>query len=179
MKNPLDQILLIRIFKSLANPIRLDIISELQLEPQTVSELVHNTGHEQSHLSHNIKMLFENGLIERKKKGKTTMYAIKTDPVAKLLQTANQHSQNHPFSSQKEHTHKKECSACINIPKMTIEQKSTSHLLKSHTCTCKACKKNTTNISKTKNIEKHDTNHSCHCQACAENQYFSLKYCKA
>ena len=78
--------------QALAAPSRLLILSRLRREPCSVTELAADIGMEQSAVSHQLRMLRHLGLVEGTRHGKTTVYALYDDHVARLLDEAVYHS---------------------------------------------------------------------------------------
>ena len=62
------------------------------------------------------------------------------------------------------------CGACIEVPKLFLERKSTSDLRDHHTCGCGACTANINAIVDAGSIVSLRRDHSCHCQACTDVQ---------
>ena len=75
------------VFKALGNELRLILISNLIKKSLTVGELVECCDAEQSLISHNLKMLYRLGIVERKKKGREVYYFIVKEmkPILKKL----------------------------------------------------------------------------------------------
>lgn len=80
--------------QALAAPSRLLILSRLRREPCSVTELAADIGMEQSAVSHQLRMLRHLGLVEGTRHGKTTVYALYDDHVARLLDEAVYHSEH-------------------------------------------------------------------------------------
>ena len=80
--------------QALAAPSRLLILSRLRREPCTVTRLAADIGMEQSAVSHQLRMLRHLGLVEGTRLGKTTVYALYDDHVARLLDEAVYHSEH-------------------------------------------------------------------------------------
>jgi DNA-binding transcriptional ArsR family regulator len=80
--------------QALATPSRLLILSRLRHEPCSVTELAAAIGMEQSAVSHQLRMLRHLGLVTGTRHGKTTVYALYDDHVARLLDEAVYHSEH-------------------------------------------------------------------------------------
>jgi len=63
-------------FSKLSNPLRIDIISSLEKQPKSVSELVKDLKIEQSKISHALKELKECNIVIVEKKGKKRVYSL-------------------------------------------------------------------------------------------------------
>jgi ArsR family transcriptional regulator, nickel/cobalt-responsive transcriptional repressor len=80
--------------QALATPSRLLILARLRREPCSVTQLAADIGMEQSAVSHQLRMLRHLGLVEGTREGKTTVYALFDDHVARLLDEAVYHSEH-------------------------------------------------------------------------------------
>jgi len=80
--------------QALAAPSRLLILSRLRREPCSVTRLAADVGMEQSAVSHQLRMLRHLGLVAGTRNGKTTVYALYDDHVARLLDEAVFHSEH-------------------------------------------------------------------------------------
>lgn len=80
--------------QALAAPSRLLILSRLRREPCSVTRLAADIGMEQSAVSHQLRMLRHLGLVAGTRHGKTTVYALYDDHVARLLDEAVYHSEH-------------------------------------------------------------------------------------
>lgn len=80
--------------QALAAPSRLLILSRLRREPCTVTRLAADIGMEQSAVSHQLRMLRHLGLVAGTRDGKTTVYALYDNHVARLLDEAVYHSEH-------------------------------------------------------------------------------------
>jgi ArsR family transcriptional regulator, nickel/cobalt-responsive transcriptional repressor len=80
--------------QALAAPSRLLILSRLRREPCSVGQLAADVGMEQSAVSHQLRLLRHLGLVEGTRHGKTTVYALYDDHVARLLDEAVYHSEH-------------------------------------------------------------------------------------
>jgi DNA-binding transcriptional ArsR family regulator len=80
--------------QALATPSRLLILSRLRRGPCAVSPLAADIGMEQSAVSHQLRVLRHLGLVEGTRHGKTTVYALYDDHVARLLDEAVYHGEH-------------------------------------------------------------------------------------
>jgi DNA-binding transcriptional ArsR family regulator len=80
--------------QALAAPSRLLILSRLRREPCTVTRLAADIGMEQSAVSHQLRLLRHLGLVAGTRDGKTTVYALYDNHVARLLDEAVYHSEH-------------------------------------------------------------------------------------
>jgi len=67
------------VFKLLGDPVRLEIICALSLQPLSVCEIVSLTGKSQPCISYHLRMLKAYGLINAEKEGKFTIFSIIPD----------------------------------------------------------------------------------------------------
>jgi DNA-binding transcriptional ArsR family regulator len=72
------------VFRLLAEATRLAILQELKSGPKTVGTLVENLGLSQANVSKQLKIMFDGGVLGRKKVGVTVWYSI-TDKMALRL----------------------------------------------------------------------------------------------
>ena len=87
-------VLVAQTMQALAAPSRLLILVRLRREPCSVSRLAADIGMEQSAVSHQLRMLRHLGLVAGTRHGKTTVYALYDDHVARLLDEAVYHSEH-------------------------------------------------------------------------------------
>ena len=80
--------------QALAAPSRLLILTELHQGPRPVTELATAVGMEQSAVSHQLRVLRHLGLVAATRHGKSTVYALYDDHVARLLDEAVYHSEH-------------------------------------------------------------------------------------
>src|ERR1700743_1295897 len=80
--------------QALATPSRLLILSRLRRDPCTVSQLAADIPMAQSAVSHQLRLLRNLGLVQGTRHGKTTVYALYDDHVARLLDEAVYHSEH-------------------------------------------------------------------------------------
>ena len=80
--------------QALATPSRLLILARLRREPCSVTRLAADIGMEQSAVSHQLRMLRHLGLVAGTRHGKTSVYALYDNHVARLLDEAVYHSEH-------------------------------------------------------------------------------------
>ena len=80
--------------QALAAPSRLLILSRLRREPCSVTRLAADIGMEQSAVSHQLRLLRHLGLVAGTRNGKSTVYALYDNHVARLLDEAVYHSEH-------------------------------------------------------------------------------------
>ena len=68
-------------FKALAEPNRLAILSALLEREQSVSELMETTGLGQANVSKHLRVLHQEGYVERRREGLNVIYALADDDV--------------------------------------------------------------------------------------------------
>ena len=75
-------------FSKLSNPLRIKIISSLDISEKSVSELVSELKVEQSKLSHALKGLKECNIVNVEQKGKERIYSLTKSikPILKLIE---------------------------------------------------------------------------------------------
>ncbi|CAK8054528.1 ArsR/SmtB family transcription factor [Eupransor demetentiae] len=79
------------IFKLLASPQRLKILTSLKERPHNVSELVEETGMEQSALSHQLRLLRHAQVVAAQKRGRQVYYELVDSHILTLLDNAREH----------------------------------------------------------------------------------------
>ena len=74
-------------FSKLSNPFRIDIVSSLEENPRSVSELSEDLNVEQSKLSHALRELKECNIVNVKNEGKKRIYSLSRTiiPILKLI----------------------------------------------------------------------------------------------
>ncbi|WKD58398.1 HTH-type transcriptional regulator NmtR [Corynebacterium capitovis DSM 44611] len=75
------------LFKVLAQPVRLQILSHLAAGgcgPVTVNELTDKLGLSQPTVSHHLKKLTEAGLLTREQRGRSVVHTVRVEPFAEL-----------------------------------------------------------------------------------------------
>lgn len=78
-------------FKALSNKTRFKIINSLRKGSKSVSELVKETGFEQSRISHNLKCLIDCGFVENNRNGKQVIYSLNKETIKPLLKLIDKH----------------------------------------------------------------------------------------
>ena len=76
-----------RLFKVLAEPTRLRLLSHLAAEgcgPVSVNELTNSLGLSQPTVSHHLKKLSEAGLLEKVRRGRTITHEVRTEAFTSL-----------------------------------------------------------------------------------------------
>jgi ArsR family transcriptional regulator len=81
------------LFAVLAAPMRLKIINCLRDGEQTVGELVTRIGTTQSNMSGQLKMLYQAGVLTKRRDGHTVLYSIVDERVKTLCNTICSHIQ--------------------------------------------------------------------------------------
>lgn len=76
--------LVARRFRTLGEPYRLRILQELEVGEQSVGELVAALDGNQSNVSKHLQILFDAGLVDRRRVGTSMLYAI-SDPMVFAL----------------------------------------------------------------------------------------------
>jgi ArsR family transcriptional regulator len=71
-------------FKAFSEPMRLKLVYSLMDGEKSVSELVDETGGLQANVSKHLRMLLEAKVVERRKQGLNSFYAIADESVFKL-----------------------------------------------------------------------------------------------
>ncbi len=83
------------LFQALGDPARLRLIELLYDGEHCVSELAQETNDSMSLISQRLKILFQAGLISKKRAGKHIYYALADEHVITLLENAFQHIEEH------------------------------------------------------------------------------------
>lgn len=78
-------------FKAFSNKTRFEIINMLRKGPKSVSEVIRETGFEQSRISHNLKCLIACGFVENNRNGKQVIYSLNKETVKPLLELVDKH----------------------------------------------------------------------------------------
>lgn len=78
-----------RIFKSLSDGTRLEIIEFLKDGERCVCEIIPSIGKAQSTTSKNLDVLYRAGILERRTDGKKTLYSIKHSEIFQLMREAD------------------------------------------------------------------------------------------
>ncbi len=78
-------------FGNLANPLKIDIISELKKKPSSVLELADKLGIEQSKLSHALASLRHCSIVIAKQRGKKRIYELNKETILPMLDMIDKH----------------------------------------------------------------------------------------
>ncbi len=78
-------------FRALSNKTRVEIVTLLRKGPKDVSEIVGETGFEQSRVSHNMKCLIDCGFVENKRNGKHVIYSLNKITIQPMLELIDKH----------------------------------------------------------------------------------------
>jgi DNA-binding transcriptional ArsR family regulator len=78
-------------FGNLANPLKIQIISELKRKPSSVSYLSKKLGIEQSKLSHALASLRCCSIVIAKKQGKQRIYELNKETILPMLEIIDKH----------------------------------------------------------------------------------------
>ena len=81
-------------FKNLANPVKTKIIHALKQKPKSVSEIMKETGIEQSKLSHALANLRFCKIVLAKQKGKERIYSLNKKTIIPILKIIDKHRVN-------------------------------------------------------------------------------------
>jgi ArsR family transcriptional regulator len=73
-------------FKVLSEPLRLQILQELETGEQSVGELTAAVGATQPNVSKHLKMLQDAGIVARKQEGNTAYYSIADESVLEMCE---------------------------------------------------------------------------------------------
>jgi DNA-binding transcriptional ArsR family regulator len=87
-------VLVAQTMQALATPSRLLILARLRRGPCSVTELAAGIGMGQSAVSHQLRVLRHLGLVAATRHGKSAVYALYDDHVARLLDEAVYHSEH-------------------------------------------------------------------------------------
>ena len=78
-------------FQNLANPLKIEIISELKRKPSSVLELARKLKVEQSKLSHALISLRNCSIVNVKKEGKKRIYYLNRETILPMLEILDKH----------------------------------------------------------------------------------------
>lgn len=78
-------------FGNLANPLKIEIISELKKNPMSVLELAKELKAEQSKLSHALASLRCCSIVQVKQEGKKRIYELNKETILPMLELINKH----------------------------------------------------------------------------------------
>ncbi len=78
-------------FGNLANPLKIEIISELKKKPMSVLELADKLNVEQSKLSHALASLRNCSIVQVKQEGKKRIYELNKKTILPMLELIDKH----------------------------------------------------------------------------------------
>lgn len=78
-------------FQNLANPLKINIISELREKNMSVLELAKKVNVEQSKLSHALSSLRHCSIVEVKQDGKKRIYSLNKETILPMLEILDKH----------------------------------------------------------------------------------------
>ena len=81
-------------FRTLANPLRIHLLTELSRESRCVSELAEEMEEDRSRVSHALKNLLECNFVTVEKDGRKRVYSINKNTIQPLLEIADEHVRN-------------------------------------------------------------------------------------
>ncbi len=79
-------------FGNLANPLKMEIVLELNKSEKNVSQLTKSLKQEQSKISHALSSLRKCNIVEMKQKGKERVYSLNKDTIVPILKIIRHHS---------------------------------------------------------------------------------------
>lgn len=80
--------------RALANPSRLRILATLQAGPATVGQLTESVGMEQSAVSHQLRLLRDQGFVTAERDGRHMEYRLYDDHIGELIDQALSHAEH-------------------------------------------------------------------------------------
>ncbi len=80
------------LFKALGDPSRLALIDQLAREELCVHDLAARVGMEQSAVSHQLRLMRDRGLLERRRDGRHIYYALADGHVRDIFEFALEHA---------------------------------------------------------------------------------------
>ena len=81
-----DTVRTLAFLQALANPVRLMIIKELQRRPLNVTEISNRLDIEQPSISRHLRLLYDSGVLQRRKKNNEVIYSVDDDLSGQLQQ---------------------------------------------------------------------------------------------
>jgi DNA-binding transcriptional ArsR family regulator len=78
-----------KLFRGLSDPTRLSILESLRDGEKTTSQIVMESGHNQSNVSNHLSCLLDCGLVQNRRQGKNIFYSISNKKVSKLLEESD------------------------------------------------------------------------------------------
>jgi DNA-binding transcriptional ArsR family regulator len=91
-------------FGNLANPLKIEIISQLKIKPMSVLELGKKLDAEQSKISHALTSLRHCSIVNVKQEGKKRIYCLNRETILPMLEIIDKHE-------------KKFCKECLALNK--------------------------------------------------------------
>lgn len=79
-------------FSNLANPLKMNIVLELNKEEKNVSQLSNSLKQEQSKISHALSSLKKCNIVDMKQKGKQRVYYLNKSTIVPILKIIRHHS---------------------------------------------------------------------------------------
>lgn len=92
----------VRLFKALGDEARLRTLEVLMEREACVSELAEAGGEQVSTVSHRLRLLHTEGLVERRRQGRHIYYSLADSHVIELVRNAIDHADHHPSVQGKE-----------------------------------------------------------------------------
>lgn len=78
-----------KLFRGLGDTTRLSILESLRQGERTTSEIVKETGQNQSNISNHLSCLLDCGLVRNRRQGKNIFYSLGNKKVSKLLEESD------------------------------------------------------------------------------------------
>lgn len=85
----------VRLFKALGDEARLRLLEMLMTGEACVSELAQASGEQISTVSHRLRLLRSEGLVERRREGRHIYYSLADAHVIELMRNALDHASHH------------------------------------------------------------------------------------
>ncbi|MBT3405056.1 winged helix-turn-helix transcriptional regulator [archaeon] len=82
-------------FSNLANPLRVEIVSQLKEKPRSVGEISRELKVEQSKVSHALASLKSCNIVDFKQKGKQRIYSLNKKTILPILKLIDKHSKTY------------------------------------------------------------------------------------
>jgi DNA-binding transcriptional ArsR family regulator len=78
-----------KLFRGLGDPTRLSILESLRNGEKTTTQIVLESGHNQSNVSNHLACLLDCGLVQNRRQGRNIFYSIRDKKVSKLLEQSD------------------------------------------------------------------------------------------
>jgi DNA-binding transcriptional ArsR family regulator len=78
-----------KLFRGLGDSTRLSILESLRQSERTTSEIVKETGQNQSNISNHLSCLLDCGLVKNRRQGKNVFYSLGNKKVSNLLEESD------------------------------------------------------------------------------------------